>query len=762
MQYRMLLLVVLTALCATMAFGQGAANDPGLRDTLYIESVTVDAGQKAVVEINFFSDEELAALTIPLAWTSADITLDSVSYAGSRIAYINTKPYTIYNSNQEVVFGAVVFFEANIAPGSGLMATLYFDVPPGTPDQFVDIDSTTIPPAQLYFTNTNSSNFTPEVFPGTIQIGEPQLPPHIVLTPTSMTFEGTVGFPSPPGQALSISNSGPGAMTWTSSFSSTWLSVNPSNGTAPSATSINVNIAGLSDGVYYDTVVITAPDADNSPQKLPITLNVITLPPKIVYTPTSFAVSAIQGGVNPDDRYLRIFTDVPGSSLNWSVANSSGWLNLTPTSGISDDSVTLQFDITGLSFGFYYDTVLITDPAATNNPQKVPVTLQIVSDLPVLGLEPPVVHVVAAIGTSTPPPEEVLIYNSGEGVMTYQATETSKAIVGLSPASGSAPQSMQISFNLSTVPPGDTYDTITVTSPEAVNSPQYIIVHYHLSANPANIALFPSAISFSYYECWQGPHSLPPIKTFQIVNTGDDNMSWWLTHNSDWLMLSTTSGTDDAVVTLTLDAEGLPVGTYYDTVVVYSDEALVSPRRLPVTLNIIPGTETPELVISDTVKNVKAQEVFGPSLNLIAITQLYNLYPGCMDWWVEEDIPWLKFIDSSGQAPYTPVVAIEVGSYTWGVYPDSFYFYSSTAANSPVKMHVNLQVWRLHGDFDWNNEINIADVVQMINYAFKSGVGPQPEYLVGDCNCDHFIGIDDIVVLINYVFKFGNKPCGNP
>lgn len=239
-------------------------------------------------------------------------------------------------------------------------------------------------------------------------------------------------------------------------------------------------------------------------------------------------------------------------------------------------------------------------------------------------------------------------------------------------------------------------------------------------------------------------------------------MYWWLTHKEDWLLVMTESGTDDAFITLTIDAEGFPIGTYYDTIVVYSDDAITSPKRLPVTLNVIPGTETPAIVLNDTAKNVPAQEVFGSAMNLFAVTQLYNQYPGCMDWWVEEDIPWLKFIDSSGQAPSTPVVAVEIGSYTWGVYPDSFYFYSSTASNSPIKMYLNLQVWRLHGDFDWNNEINVGDIVQMINYSFNFGPGPQPEYLVGDCNCDHFIGIDDIIVLINYTFKFGDKPCGNP
>jgi hypothetical protein len=760
MLYAFVLIMTIIVLSAPV-WGQGSANDPGQRDTLYIGSVTVDPGQKAVVEINFFSDEELAALTVPLAWTSADITIDSVSYVGSRADYLITKPYTIYNDIQKVVCGAVVVMEANIAAGNGLFVTLHFDVPPGTPDQFVYIDTTTHVPAQLLFTNINSSSFTPEVIPGNIQIGDPQVPPHIELSPALMIFEGTVGYPNPPGQALSITNSGQGALTWTASVSSGWLSANPPNGSAPSNTSINVDISGLAEGTYYDTLVITAPDADNSPQYLPVTLDVITLPPNIVYSPAEFSISAVQGGANPENRHLNIDTDIPGSELNWTVSNSTGWLSLSPTSGTPPDSVALQFDITGLAFGFYYDTVVISDPAATNNPQYVPVTLQIVSDLPVLELDPPIVHVVAVLGQGTPP-KEVLIYNSGEGVMTFDTEENSKAIAGITPSSGTAPQAIQISFNMVMVPEGDSYDTIIVTSPEAINSPQLLIVHYHHTVSPARLVLIPQSIQFSYYECWQGTQAIPPIRIFQVLNTGADIMRWWLTYNSEWLMVDTESGIDGAFVRVTIDAEGFPMGTFYDTITVFSDDAINGFQKLPVTLNVIPGTDTPEIVLTHDSKNVPAQEVFGSALNLFAVTQLYNAYPGCMDWWVEEDIPWLKFIDSSGQAPATPVVAIEIGDYTWGVYPDSFYIHSSTASNSPVKMYLNLQVWRLHGDFGWNNEINVGDVVQMINYAFNFGPGPQPEYLVGDCNCDHFIGVDDIVLLINYIFKFGNKPCGNP
>jgi len=748
--------------CATGALAQGPANDPGVRDTLYIGSVQVDAGQQAVVPVTFVNDEELGALTIPLGWSSPDITLDSVSFVGSRISYITTKPLSIYNADQQTVFGAVVITEQYIQPGSGLLATLYFDVPAGTPDQFVYIDTARVGPAYVLFTNTNSTNFTPEFEQGKIQIGE-SVPPHISVSPQSMTFEGTIGYPSPPSEALSITNDGGGTLNWTATFSSSWLSVNPAGGTAPSVTAVKADHAGLTEGTYYDTLVISCPDADNSPIRVPIQLDVISLPPQIAVSPTSFTVSAVQGGANPADRFLYISNTQVGSVLNWTVSNASGWLSLSPSSGTPPDSVTLSFDITGLSYGFYYDTIVVSDPAAANTPKRVPVTLQIVSDLPVLELIPDTLHVVAVVDVS-PNPKLFTVENSGEGLMTYTATEASKYITGLSPATGSAPQPVEVTFNTTLLSVGDYYTEITVSSPEAVNSPQVLVVHFHISESPARMVLLPGSIDLSIYECWQGPLGLPRIKNLQIENTGEDTMNWHVTHSSDWLLLSDTAGVDAAVISMQPDinAQWYPLGTYYDTLVIVSNDAVNSPQFVPVTLTVHPGDEGPEIALQNTAVNIPVQEVFGTTYGLVAVTKIFNLYPGCMDFRTEEDIPWLRFIDSTGSAPALPQAAIDVGTYTWGEYPDSFYVYSNSATNSPVKGYVNMQVWRLHGDFNWDNTINMADVVETINFIFKQGPGPQPEYAVGDCNCNGFVNLEDAVYLIDYIFKFGDAPCGNP
>jgi|WetSurMetagenome_2_1015567.scaffolds.fasta_scaffold32600_2 hypothetical protein len=758
MRHWTLSVCVLILTMAAAAWGQ----DPGHPDTMYIGSVSTTAGHKAVVSVNIYNDEELAALTVPLHWDSPAITLDSVSFAGSRIAYIASKPVSIYNGTQGVVFGCIVFVEANIPSGNGLAATLYFNIPTGTPDQFVHIDTTTIDPANPLFTNPDASSFVPIIQPGKITIGNPIPPGHIVMNPVSYSFQGIFGYPSPPGQNLNISDGYGGTFSWTATWKSSWLLVAPPTGSAPSITLVKVLTTGLPIGIYYDTIVVTSPTADNSPQYLPIVLQVIAPPPIIVLSPKLFSVSAIQNGVNPADRVLHITDTMPGSQLNWTATHNSTWLTLSPTSGTAPDSITLSFNIVGLSYGNYYDTIVVSDPYAVNSPQRVPVSLQVVSALPVLALDPPSLYVLVPIGTNVDD-KIVRIYNSGQGAMTYSATEGSNRITGLTPSSGSAPVDMAISFKTYVLPTGDYYDTVVVTSPEALNSPQRLPIQIHVTNNPANLAVTPSALSFSYFECWQGVDSLPSMKYLQIQNTGSGRLHWSLTHKASWLVVSADSGLSDASVGVSLDATGLTLGTYYDTITVISNDALSGFRQVQVTLNIIPGSLTPLMVYDSIKTNLPAQEVFGPYEFILGqIGNLYNANPGCMDYHIRSDIPWLKFLDTLGQAPANPPASIVIGQYKYGIYPDSFYIYSNSASNSPIKVRVSLLVWKYHGDNNWDDRINVADIVYLINTIFKFGPRAQPEPMVADCNCDGFYNVADAVYLLNYIFKHGTAPCGNP
>jgi hypothetical protein len=64
----------------------------------------------------------------------------------------------------------------------------------------------------------------------------------------------------------------------------------------------------------------------------------------------------------------------------------------------------------------------------------------------------------------------------------------------------------------------------------------------------------------------------------------------------------------------------------------------------------------------------------------------------------------------------------------------------------------------LRGDANMDKKTTVSDVVFLINYLFKGGPAPEPQYL-GDVNCDGKVTVSDVVWLINYLFKGGPAPC---
>jgi hypothetical protein len=144
-----------------------ADNDGNAPDTLLVERITAEKGAGVALKIQFFNDEELAALTIPLSVKGTGYSIDSVSFAGSRVEYLSMRPVTIKENKKEVVFGAIVMTEDYIPVGRGLMATLFLS-PTGENSEPITIDTTTIGPATVLFTRTSSASFVPHFVSGEV------------------------------------------------------------------------------------------------------------------------------------------------------------------------------------------------------------------------------------------------------------------------------------------------------------------------------------------------------------------------------------------------------------------------------------------------------------------------------------------------------------------------------------------------------------------------------------------------------------------
>ncbi|MFH2036837.1 MAG: dockerin type I domain-containing protein, partial [Candidatus Zixiibacteriota bacterium] len=585
--------------------------------------------------------------------------------------------------------------------------------------------------------------------------------PEIGVSPASFQFNGMVGGSAPDPQVLHITNTAAGTLEWTATWNSSWLTVNPSYGTAPSYSQISVNISGLTAGIYLDTIVISDPDALNNPVKIPIRLNLQEPPSVIDLSQTYFSFSAVADDVNPPDQYLTV-DNAGGGSLNWTAFNSGDWLSINPSMGSDGDEITLSVDISGLAYGVYYDTIIVNDLQATNSPQKAAVRLEIVSSLPVLSINPVDIYVVVDVDNPWPDDKSFTISNSGAGTMNYYIEEASARIISFTPDSGSVPQTVTVQFDSIPGSSGQNFkDTAYIYSFEAVNSPQMIIFHYSLKTDPSRIYASKSAINFEIYECGQGmtPFSFPSLSVYDI-GTGD--VYYTLAHKADWLDISPMSGYTPQLFTMNYKYKLLAPGEYYDTLIITANSAINSPVIVPVTMTILPTSAAPVIWAEHNHFTWGAQE---NKAGKGYISSINNVNPGCMSWNFDDDVSWITyFIDSSNNQSYPWNIRYTPNGYgmVMGHYEDTIFVNAPDATNNPYPIAMDISIWKYYGDVNYDGKINIIDIVYLIAYLYKGGPEPQPERRVGDCNCNNAIDILDIVEIIDYLYYGSGPLCGNP
>lgn len=94
---------------------------------------------------------------------------------------------------------------------------------------------------------------------------------HMVLNPGILNFIAMQNGTLPPAQSFTVSNDNGGTFSWTLSHKATWLDVIPDSGSGYSTiVTVNVNRTDSLPFASYDTIVVSNPDADNSPQMIPV------------------------------------------------------------------------------------------------------------------------------------------------------------------------------------------------------------------------------------------------------------------------------------------------------------------------------------------------------------------------------------------------------------------------------------------------------------------------------------------------------------
>lgn len=348
----------------------------------------------------------------------------------------------------------------NINVGSSNSGSITFDYATGLPAwvQVSTVLATLSTPAQLAIT------LSPQILPtGTYEAqiilvpvsttgGLPGIPIvvpiYLVVTNapaanpsvTSLSFTAAAST-GPQNQTVTVTASAPISFT-TAASGGTWLSVEPSSGTADLGTTITVtaDATNLPQGNYTGTVTLTTTGGVIT--QIAVSFTVTAANSQFSVSPSAMTFAYVLNGVAPPAQTL----SVSGSqNFTAAVATDTGnWLAVTPASGTGNASLSVSVNPAGLSAGTYTGTITVTPQGGTA--QIVTVTLTVSSLPSSLTATPSTLTFAYTAGSSLPSAQTVSIASTG-GAIAFTATASSSGWLSVTPASGATPATLSVSVN---------------------------------------------------------------------------------------------------------------------------------------------------------------------------------------------------------------------------------------------------------------------------------------------------------------------------
>jgi hypothetical protein len=489
---------------------------------------------------------------------------------------------------------------------------------------------------------------TPQLIP--VSVNVIASPPALQLNTPSLNFVALVNQANPSAQTLAVSNAGYGPLTWTASTDAPWLSIDASAGSAPSSIAVSVTASGLPLGNYTGHVLVTSPGVSNSPQSVTVNLSVLGQDLNENFTnPGAGWVVSPMGHADGWKVNNGVYS-YSGSGLSQSCTGNSGWSDYTfdtsvrlstlnnwpggvrarvnastgagyavwlyPASGmailyrvsqwdINGSGLTLlaqaslSFDATdfhGLQIAFagsqisvYWDSKLLmraNDSTYSSgficmDADSQPISYQ---NVRVASSQPPVTLSATPSGITfsampggTLAPQTVTI--SAAGASTAWGIQTSGAWLSAAVSSTMTPAAITLSANPAGLPEGTYSGTVTVFAPGGTNSP--ITIPVTLAVKTAVMGVTPSSLTF--FGAVGAPQSAQAIA---ITNGGTGNLAWQATTDSNWIGLSSTSGSAPGSISVSPKVAGIGVGQYTGNITIASQDVGTGPVTVPVSLQL--------------------------------------------------------------------------------------------------------------------------------------------------------------------------------
>jgi uncharacterized protein (TIGR03437 family) len=153
---------------------------------------------------------------------------------------------------------------------------------------------------------------------------------------------------------------------------------------------------------------------------------------------------------------------------------------------------------------------------------------------------------------------------------------------------GTTPATVAVIYKLRPMNVGTYSMTITLTSPQATNSP--LLIPVTLTVVHQTLAIFPASLNFSAPV--SGTSTPPQSIALKSIFPQESSFITSVVTGNSWLSVSPLYGTTPATLTVNVNPTSLVVGTYYGSISTINTQVCCSPIVVPVTLTIQPPTIT--------------------------------------------------------------------------------------------------------------------------------------------------------------------------
>ena len=135
---------------------------------IWVDAVTGKPGDKGSFGVHYYGVEQAKAIVVPISYPQGMI-VDSISWAGSMLAYLSTRPTRIDKNEHRLLLSAIPTTEPLIPAAEGLLATIHFTLGPDA--QSGIIADAFVPPANyLVYVDSASGQAEPIFETATVTI----------------------------------------------------------------------------------------------------------------------------------------------------------------------------------------------------------------------------------------------------------------------------------------------------------------------------------------------------------------------------------------------------------------------------------------------------------------------------------------------------------------------------------------------------------------------------------------------------------------